>query len=416
MPRLCHPIAASALTSLVISISPAQAQTSASYTGEARLAREFTQASDSGPYARAQALAPSVFALPRSDWAAQLQLKGDVKHRLDPERSVSLHADAQAVAQRPDGTTDTTTTSRFNELYASAELGAWQASAGRRIVSWDVAYAFRPNDVVQREVRRQLLSSTPQGRGVVQLEHFGNDAATSLVWVEPTRGADESALALRHYRRFGALDLHAHAHWSRATRTSLGAALAWVATDELEVHASTRWLPRHDTRTLTDAATATPGQPQRTAPWQDTPAGSTHQSLIGASWTGGPDVTVLAEWWHDGTARPDAVWAQWSTRTAALAEPGNLAWQAAELSTGPTSLRQNNIYLRASLKRDAWEWSLDTLVTPADGGRLTGAGLRWQGDQWRVEAAWRVAGGPAASLYRQLPVRQTGALALTRSF
>lgn len=359
MPHLCHPITATALTGLVIGLSPALAQTSASYTGEARLAREFTQANDSGPYARAQALAPSAFALPRSDWAALLQLKGDVKHRLDPERSVSLHADAQTVAQRQDGSGDTTTTSRFNELYASTELGAWQASAGRRIVSWDVAYAFRPNDVVQREVRRQLLPATPQGRGVVQLERFGRDDATSLVWVEPTRGTDESALALRHYRRFGALDLHAHAHWNRASRTSVGAALAWVATDELEVHASTRWLPRHDAS-----------------------AGSTHQSLVGASWTGGPDATVLAEWWHDGTAR----------------------------------LGRNNLYLRASLRRDAWEWSLDTLVTPADGGRLTGAGLRWQGDQWRVEAAWRVASGPPASLYRQLPVRQTGALALTRSF
>jgi len=35
-----------------------------------------------------------------------------------------------------------------NELYASHDGGAWQLSAGKKIVSWDVGYGFRPNDMV----------------------------------------------------------------------------------------------------------------------------------------------------------------------------------------------------------------------------------------------------------------------------
>src|SRR5437763_952437 len=74
---------------------------------------------------------------------------------------------------------------RFNELYASGDFGAWQASAGKKIVGWDVGYGFRPNDVVQQEERRTLLMLTQEGRPLVQLEHFKAESAASLVWVNP---------------------------------------------------------------------------------------------------------------------------------------------------------------------------------------------------------------------------------------
>jgi hypothetical protein len=124
----------------------------------------------------------------------------------------------------------------------------------------------------------------------------------------------------------------------------------------VEWHASTRWLP----------------------------ARQQHQSVLGASWTGGPQVTVLGEVWHDGLAS--------------------------------TSAARRNVYGRLAWQQDAWQVSADALWQPTDGGRVLGTGLRWQGDQWRAEAVWRVFGGPGSAALRRTPLRQTGAVALTRSF
>ena len=316
-------------------------------TGQWQTAREWRLANPLGP-------APG-FA-PPSRWRSELDLKTDARLPLPEGRSLALHADAAVTVLYDGAAAASTGTGRVNALYATTDRGDWQLSAGRRIIGWDVGQGFRPNDVVQREERRPLLPATLQGRGVVQLEHFGADDATSLVWVDPQQGHTGSALALRHYQRLGALDLHAHAHWSAATRGNVGAALAWVASDAVELHASTRWLP----------------------------ALGRHQTLVGGSWTGGPDVTALAEVWHDGQA---------TSSPARRNAYGRLAWQ-----------------------REAWQVSADVLWQPADGGRVLGAGLRWQGDQWRVEAVWRVFGGPASAALRHTPSRQTGALAMTRSF
>lgn len=343
------------LAGLVLASGPrlAQAQTQV-LSGQWQTAREWHLANPLGP---APAFAP------RSRWRSTLDLKSDTRLPLPEGRSLSLHAEAALTVLHDDGTTvntgNTTGTGRVNALYATTDHGDWQLSAGRRLIGWDVGQGFRPNDVVQREERRPLLPATPQGRGVVQVEHFGADDATSLVWVDPQRGHADSALALRHYRRLGALDLHAHAHWSLATRGNLGAALAWVASDAVEWHASTRWLPAL-------------GPHHR------------HQTLVGASWTGGLNLTTLAEVWHDGQA--------------------------------PTPAARRNVYGRLAWQHDAWQLSADVLWQPADGGRAHGAGLKWQGDQWRVEAVWRVFGGPVGATLRHTPTRQAGALALTRSF
>ena len=73
----------------------------------------------------------------------------------------------------------------MQELALSAESGDWQTSVGRKLVSWDVAHAFRPNDLVQQESRRELLGATPAGRPLWQLEHFGAESSLALVWVNP---------------------------------------------------------------------------------------------------------------------------------------------------------------------------------------------------------------------------------------
>lgn len=315
--------------------------------GQWQTAREWRLANPLGP---APAFAP------RSRWRSTLDLQTDQQVALGRGKALALHADAVLAVERGDGDTNPSSSARLNALYASTSSDDWQLSAGRRIIGWDVGQGFRPNDVVQREERRPLLAATPQGRSVVQLEHFGTDDATSLVWVDPQRSLSEAALALRHYRHLGALDVHAHGHWSLAAGGNIGAALAWVASDAVELHASTRWLPaRHQ-----------------------------HQTLLGATWTGSTTLTALGEIWHDGLAS--------------------------------TSAARCNVYTRLAWQQEAWQLSADVLWQPADGGRVFGAGLRWQGDQWRAEAVWRVFGGPDRAVLHRTPWRQTGAVALTRSF
>lgn len=245
----------------------------------------------------------------------------------------------------------------FNELYASHDGGAWQFSAGKKIVAWDVGYGFRPNDMVQQEERRSLVSTTLEGRPLLLAEHFNAETAWSLVWVNPTGAVDdpggkEPALATRFYQRTGAVDWYGFARSGAQTGTSMGAAVAWVASDALELHGSAR---------LSDHAAS--------------------QVLLGGTWTTENQLSLLAEAWWDGTA--------------AL---------------------QRNLMLRLSWQHDAWQPALDVLYTPQDRGRVLTASLNWQGDRVQVQGGLRHYGGPAQSVLAQLPSRRQAYLALTWAF
>ena len=314
-----------------------------------------------------------------------------------------------------------------NELYGSAEAAGWQFSAGKKIVGWDVGYGFRPNDVVEQETRRTLLTVTPDGRPLLMAEHFDASTAWSFVLVNPTRpraqrGADEPALAARVYQRDGAIDWHGFARYGAHTGASLGGALAWVASDAVELHASARWLTRADTLASDAPADAL----RRANPWQDASVSHPVQALVGATWTHESQVSLLAEAWWDGTALSDAQWADWNARNRGLAAllgtpapagavSGNLAWQASAFNAA-TNLRRANLFARLSWQYDQWQPAIDVLVTPADRGRVVTASLGWQGDRVRVDAGLRVYGGPSAALFAQLPARRIAYLAGTWSF
>src|SRR5262249_32293584 len=154
------------------------------------------------------------------------------------------------------------------------------------------------------------------------------------------------------YRREGAADWYAFARWGEHTRASVGAALAFVATDELELHASLRALQRHAGWRIDPAVG---DAPVRANPWALTTLGRAGHALLGASWTGAQQQSVLLEWWYDGTTLSDAQWDAWSQRGAALAAlgataglpaalrdgiAGNIAWQASPFIT-PNLRREN---------------------------------------------------------------------------
>ena len=394
-------------------------------SGELRLRWDARSANTQGPLADANTLAPNIAPITPSAAVAEAELRGRWRMLSANLLLSGEHLEAGS----------TRSFARFNELYASGDFGAWQMSAGKKIIGWDVGYGFRPNDFVQQEERRTLLSLTQEGRPLLQLEHFNAQTATSLVWVNPQRVRDaddeqrfarESALAARWYTRSGAADWHLFARVGQHTGASAGAALAWVASDALELHASARVLQRHD-GWRNDRAT---GDSLVSAnPWQVSTLGGTSQWLVGANWTGASQQSVIAEWWHDGTALSDAEWDAWNSRNAALVARGaqtglpagllrgiggNLAWQASPFAA--QNLRRDNLFVRLAWQPDHWQFTLDALITPSDRGRIVTAGIQWQGDRLRINAAWRVNGGPATSVFAQLPQRQTGVIAASWAF
>lgn len=402
---------------------------------ELRLHRDGRGANAAGPLAAASALHPGLASATPSAWVAEAELRHTLRTRLGGT-GLALAGNGLLAHEWSDGTAAAGAgqrdRSRVNELHGAADLGAWQLGAGKKVLGWDVGYGFRPIDVVQQEERRQLYAGTPEGRPLLQAEHFGAEDALTLVWVNPQRwddaaeqqrGARESAFAGRWYRRFGALDVHALGRWGRHTGWSAGGALAWVATDELELHASWRALHRHDGWQIDPAAGHAPVAAN---PWAQATLGGTSQWLLGGQWTGALQQSLMVEAWHDGTAPTDRQWDAWAGRNAALlalgrtqpslatAAAGNLAWQATPFSGA--SLRQDNLYLRLAWQPEHWQWTLDALLHPADRGRMVTAAVQWQGDRLRLNAAWRVYGGPANALLAQLPQRRALLLAAAWAF
>jgi len=405
--------AALALTSAAHAADP-------EFSGQLRPQWLEQHANERGPLAAADALRPGVSALPSSGAIAEAELRASAH-----VAGVGLTSVATLQSQRFEGSA-TQSRAWFNELYASGEAAGWQFSAGKKIVAWDVGYGFRPNDFVQQEVRRTLLSVTPEGRPVLTAEHFDANTAWTFVLVNPSkehddRGADEPALAARLYRRDGALDWHGFARWGVRTGASAGAAVAWVAGESLELHASARYIMRADTLAIDPAVNGLVA----TNPWQAASAAHTGQALIGGTWTNAQQISLLAEAWWDGTAPSNSQWDAWNARNGRLlslagvapaaAVAGNLAWQASAFGAS-SNLRRTNLFARLSWQYDKWQPALDVLYTPADAGRIVTASLGWQGDRVRIDAGARVYDGPARAVLAQVPTRRIVYVAGTWTF
>lgn len=401
------------------------------------------QAARRGPVAAANAWRPGVAEAEPSAVTLQAEWRAATR-----AAGLGLHASGTLQHRRAQGGAGHST-GWLHEAVVSGGFGtdvgqapgsaAWRWSVGKKVVSWDVGHAFRPNDAVQQEVRRGLVPTALVGRPLLMVDRFDADTAWSLVWVNPTRGkalrdigraADEAALAARVYRRVGSADWHGFARWGRRTGGSLGAAVSWVASDALELHASLRHLAHTDA--LASADTTSPA-PAGTAlldanPWKVVRTGPRQQLLVGGSWTGENQIGLLAEAWYDGGALSKASWRRWAARNQGLpawvglgapahAVAGNLAWQASAFSTTHGgSLHRLNLYVRLSWAHEGWQPALDLLFHPADRGSLVTASLAWQGDRVKLEGGVRVHAGPSTAVVRQLPVRRQAYLSGSWAF
>ena len=386
-------------------------------SGQVRLLGNDFHASSLGPLARANALQPGIAALNSRSASLEAEFRASGNGW---NVTGTLQQQALPGSSRPNR-------SWFNEAALTRDVAGWTFSAGKKIVAWDVTYGFRPNDVVQQETRRLLVSALAEGRPVVMAEHFDADTAWSLVFANAGHarselGVREPAFAARVYQHQGSADWHGFARYGARTGASIGAALAWVATDALEVHGSVRYIARADSNAFTASAPLVAA----VDPWQASTVRRATQAIIGSTWTHESQLSLMAEAWWDGTALSPKQWDAWRARNTALsalprnavpeaAVAGNLAWQSEAFSVA-SNLHRSNVYLRASWEHEGWTPSVDLLYHPADGGRMITAALLWKGDRVQVQGGVRVNAGPASSVLRQLPTQRQAFLVATWAF
>lgn len=308
-----------------------------------------------------------------------------------------------------------------NEAYVDFGSGENRFSAGKKILSGDVGYGFRPIDVLQREVRLQALPPTLEGIPSLIWEHFTADAAWSMIWANPGYGRrgdprDDGSLALRGYRRWQGADLHGVARLSSRYGSELGAAISTVPHESLEMHASLlaqrrgeRFAPLAAPATITQLLA--PDQALRTVTI-DAP----RKLLAGFTWTTERGWSLLGEAWWDGTAPTAGDWStlarQAAQRSALLAFPGvpaaavngSIAASSA-LFAAPVRTRRGQL-ARVSWTDPAasgWSGSFDLLRTPEDGGWVATLAAGWEADRLRLDAGVRYFGGKSESSYRLMP-------------
>lgn len=312
-----------------------------------------------------------------------------------------------------------------NELFAEPELLGQHFTVGKKVLSWDVGYGFRPLDLIQQEDRRAFLPFAQEGVPLLAWEHFGESSATALVHANPLRGTasrprDDEAVALRHYRRLGGVDLHLVGGWSRRSRGQGGLAASWVPVEMLELHGSALYARRveraADARLEPGAAPLASADPARVRSSPDAVA-----ALVGLTLTPGWDLSFLAEGWIDPAAATASEWgavARLARAQGGLLQGGgvgreavlaNLAWGARAFEG--RNLVRENLLVRVTQRWDRLEPVVDLLWTPADGGLVATASVTWEGERSRLGAAVRAQAGPRDAAVRLLP--QGGAFRAT---
>lgn len=355
------------------------------------------------------------------------RIEQELRGRVGPAKLLLTAAAAGQQGEKPE------TRLVAHEAYVDLDLAGERFSAGKKVLSGDVGYAFRPIDVLQRESRLQLQPPPLEGVPMVSWDNFAADSAWSLVLTNPghgRRGAakQDGALALKLYRRVASADFHGVARHSERNGLELGGAVALVPDEAVELHASLLQQQRGEQRVpLADGASI--GQLLSSdQALQTRSLGSLRKALVGGTWTTESGFSLLGEWWWDGAANSAADW-QRLARNAALrnallgaSDVPAIAVNGANASS-TRLFDQANLARRGALLRAAWSdaasgWSAaaDWLASLEDGGRSLTLSVGHAADRLRVDAGIRVYGGKADSAFRLLPERRAAFVALSIAY
>ena len=369
----------------------------------------------------------SVFALglPLTSFGKdRARLEGEVRGRAGP---FSLQATGTVSEQEG---SQPSSRALVNQAYFDFGEGAIRGSAGKKILSYDVGYGFRPLDFLQREARLLVLPPALEGVNSVALERFSAERAVGLIVANPGNGRepdpkDDGSAAARYYQRAGSTDLHATARYSERFRLEAGAAFSAVPHESLELHGSALYQQRSErTVPTTSGNLLDPANALQTESLK-----SAGKALAGFTWTLESGWSLLGEAWYDESAPGANDWqrlaAQARARNALALVPGvPAAAVAGSLAASTRMFQLPSLSRRAALARIAWTdqgahgWSasLDALRSLDDGGYTVTAAIAWESDKLRLDAGVRTFGGRPESAFGLLPERGLVFVGATFSF
>lgn len=278
---------------------------------------------------------------------------------------------------------------RINELALERPLVGGFLTAGKKVMSWDVGYAFRPLDVVQQEDRRALNPVTQNGVPMLAWEAFDASRAITIVLTNPQHGAAradqpraDGALAVRLYRQDGSTDQYAVLRLSQRNGVEGGASFSHVVNEALEWHASLLLQQRHD-RWLPGGVGSSAG-------------GSTGNNIGGSAGIGGSSAAFpLRAVRQDGGGKALTGFT-WTTESkwSVLGE----AW----LDRTVQHAQQRNALLRVAHTMGDGEISGDVLWQR--GSRIASLAASWKPGPWLLSASLRHFDGAAGMVVKTVAV------------
>ncbi|MBK9020391.1 MAG: hypothetical protein IPL72_10475 [Sulfuritalea sp.] len=334
-----------------------------------------------------------------------------------------------------------------HEAYVDFTLGGERFSAGRKVLSGDVGYAFRPLDVLQRESRLQLAPPPLTGIPMIAWDNFDADSAWSLILANPGHGPgnagsapkevplgdtaaarDDASLALRLFRRVAGADFHGVARASARNGLELGAGFAAVPSDAVELHGSLLLQQRGERRVPLAAGAGVAQLLDAARALQVESHGGVSKALLGATWTAESGISAMGELWWDGSANSADDWRRLRTNAVARAAlrglPGVPEIAVAGANAASTRLfEQGNLARRGLLARLAWtepagKWSAaaDWMASLDNGGRNLTLSAGYAADKWRLDAGLRAYGGKPDSAFGLLPERRAAFVTFSVSY
>jgi len=281
--------------------------------------------------------------------------QGELRWQVDSPWDQTLHGNLSAHHEQ-----DGSSALQVNELAVESPLAGGFLTAGKKIMSGDVGYAFRPLDVVQQEDRRALNPSTLEGVPMLAQEVFDEDHALTMVLSNPGRGKasqprDDEALAVRLYRHRGERDEYAVFRLSQRNGLEAGASFSHVLNEGTELHGSMLWQQKHDE--------------WRQQRW--IAAGRGGKALAGFTWTTESQFSVIGEAWLDRSA---------------------------------TALQQRNVFVRAAQNWDTFDLSADVLWQPQSQSKVSTVTASWKTGPWLFAASLRQYDGMAGVLAHRLAI------------
>ncbi|MDH5547464.1 MAG: hypothetical protein OEZ43_17935 [Gammaproteobacteria bacterium] len=305
---------------------------------------------------------------------------------------------------------------RLKEASYDFSTAGLEGSVGKKVSSWGVSYAFRPLDILQREVRLQDVQTDIEGILQASLQKIWDSRSLSMYYLPDIEYSSKEwryrgwSLASQLYMNSGNADWYLVSRIENTRHYQLGVGFSSVAGANLELHGAIAYLS-HYTRLLRrqDASLV-----EMTYPYTYEEDRHGKQFLLGGTVTANNGLSLLFEAWFNALGYGRNDWqrimdlseqqgAMLDVGIPAEAVYGNINWNTTMYAQ--PAVARYNLFLRLSYSDDKLDPSLDILFTPEDGGLLARLNLRYRiAPVWTLFSHLRLHGGYSDSAWAQSPM------------